>query len=71
MVIRLKKIIVWTFSIFFMLILCGCSKEVDYSNYEHYDLKENEGFYSLEEIQKNLSIPQAFLQFLKYFNLNS
>lgn len=37
----------------------------------HYDLKENEGFYSLEEIQKNLSIPQAFLQFLKYFNLNS
>lgn len=24
------------------IILCGCSKEVDYSNYKHYDLKEND-----------------------------
>lgn len=37
----------------------------------YYDLKEDENFYSLAEIERNLSIPQAFLQFLNYFKLKS
>lgn len=35
----MKKIV---FIVTICVILCGCSKEVDYSNYKHYDLKENE-----------------------------